>query len=45
MDAGWEEEAGAEAPLSSMEGSVGGGPSKAHLRDSYFERMKDSILL
>lgn len=23
----------------------GGGPSIAHLRDSYFERMKDSILL
>lgn len=30
---------------SRTEGSEGGGPSIAHLRDSYLERMKDSILL
>lgn len=33
------------APDSRTEGSVGGGPSIAHRRDSYLERMKDSILL
>ena len=31
--------------VSSVDGSEGGGPSIAHRRDSYFERMKDSILL
>ena len=35
----------AEAPVSSTDGSAGGGPSSAHLRDSYFERMNDSIFL
>jgi hypothetical protein len=30
---------------SSMDGSAGGGPSIAQRRDSYFDRMKDSILL
>ena len=30
---------------SRIDGSKGGGPSRAHRRDSYFERMKDSILL
>lgn len=30
---------------SRTDGSVGGGPTNAHLRDSYFERMNDSILL
>lgn len=38
--------AGEEEEVSSRtEGSAGGGPSKAHRRDSYLERMKDSILL
>ena len=37
--------AGAGAPLSRTAGSEGGGPSIAQRRDSYFERMKDSILL
>ena len=32
-------------PLSRTEGSTGGEPSKAHLRDSYFDLMNDSILL
>lgn len=40
---------GAETELpelsSKMEGSEGDGPSSAHLRVSYLERMKDSILL
>ena len=31
--------------VSSVDGSDGGGPSIAHRRDSYFERMNDSILL
>ena len=35
----------APEPLSRTDGSAGGGPSSAHLRDSYLERMKDSILL
>jgi hypothetical protein len=30
---------------SNVEGSAGGGPSVAHRRDSYLERMKESILL
>jgi hypothetical protein len=30
---------------SNVEGSSGGGPSFAHRRDSYLERMKESILL
>jgi len=30
---------------SRTEGSAGGRPSSAHLLDSYFDRMKDSILL
>lgn len=30
---------------SRVAGSEGGGPSKAQRRDSYFDRMKDSILL
>lgn len=30
---------------SKPDGSAGGGPSMAHRRDSYFDRMKDSILL
>lgn len=34
-----------EEPLSNVEGSSGGGPSRAQRRDSYLERMKDSILL
>lgn len=33
------------APDSRTEGSVGGGPSMAQRRDSYLDRMKDSILL
>lgn len=33
------------APSSRTDGSDGGGPSFAHLRDSYFERINDSILL
>ncbi len=33
------------APSSSTDGSLGGGPSIAHRLDSYFDRMKDSILL
>ena len=32
-------------PPSKTDGSSGGGPSNAHRRDSYLERMKDSILL
>jgi hypothetical protein len=32
-------------PCSSSAGSAGGGPSIAHLRLSYFDRMNDSILL
>jgi hypothetical protein len=38
---------GAEVPdsFSKIDGSEGGGPSSAHLRDSYLERMNDSILL
>lgn len=38
---------GAEEPdsFSKIDGSAGGGPSSAHLRDSYLERMNDSILL
>lgn len=31
-------------PASSADGSEGGGPSSAHLLDSYLERMYDSIL-
>lgn len=31
--------------LSKKEGSFGGGPSSAQRRDSYFERINDSILL
>lgn len=38
-------EDGAADSLSSVDGSVGGGPSSAHLRDSYFDRIKDSNLL
>lgn len=30
---------------SNVEGSAGGGPSIAHRRDSYLERIKESILL
>ena len=30
---------------SNVEGSVGGGPSTAHRRDSYLERIKESNLL
>ena len=30
---------------SNVEGSAGGGPSTAHRRDSYLERIKESILL
>ena len=30
---------------SSMEGSTGGGPSRAQRLDSYFDRMNESILL
>lgn len=30
---------------SNVEGSAGGGPSTAHRRDSYLERMKESNLL
>lgn len=33
------------APSSRTDGSEGGGPSFAHLRDSYLERMYESILL
>ena len=32
-------------PSSKIDGSEGTGPSIAHRRDSYFDRMKDSILL
>ena len=32
------------ASLSRTDGSAGGGPSIAHRRDSYFDRIKDSIL-
>lgn len=32
-------------PCSSTLGSLGGGPSNAHRRDSYLDRIKDSILL
>lgn len=32
-------------PPSRMAGSEGGGPSRAQRRDSYFDRMNDSILL
>ena len=44
------EEAGVEATgipdsVSKNDGSEGGGPSSAHLRVSYLERMNDSILL
>lgn len=38
-------EDGAADPLSSIDGSVGGGPSSAHLRDSYLDRINDSNLL
>ena len=38
LEAGW-------AGPSRTDGSEGGGPSLAHRRDSYFERIKDSILL
>ena len=38
-------EAALPPPPSSTEGSRGGGPSIAQRRDSYFERMNDSILL
>ena len=41
--AGAGSDTGAES--SRMEGSAGGGPSCAHLRVSYFDRMNDSILL
>jgi hypothetical protein len=34
-----------DGPSSRMPGSEGGGPSRAHRRDSYFDRMNDSILL
>jgi len=37
--------ASAGEPPSRTLGSGGGGPSFAHRRDSYLERMKDSILL
>ncbi len=43
--AGVDSEVDAGVVPSRTEGSEGGGPSIAHLRDSYFERMKDSILL
>ena len=33
------------APSSRIDGSEGGGPSRAHRRDSYLDRMKESILL
>jgi len=36
--------AAVSVPCSKVEGSDGGGPSMAHLRDSYLERMKESIL-
>lgn len=47
MGAGAGAEAGVSCtvPLSSTDGSVGGGPSIAQRRDSYFERMNESILL
>lgn len=35
----------AGCPPSRTPGSEGGGPSRAQRRDSYFDRMKDSILL
>ena len=34
-----------DSPPSRTLGSEGGGPSMAQRRDSYFDRMKDSILL
>ena len=34
-----------DVPSSRMEGSSGGGPSRAQRRDSYFDRIYDSILL
>lgn len=34
-----------DPPDSKTDGSDGGGPSIAHRRDSYFDRMKDSTLL
>lgn len=34
-----------EPPSSRTDGSFGGGPSIAHLFDSYLDRMNDSILL
>lgn len=40
-----ETDAAGEAPFARTEGSVGGGPSRAHLLDSYFDRTNDSILL
>ena len=44
---GWGAGAGASSgtPSSRIEGSEGNGPSIAHRRDSYFDRMNDSILL
>jgi hypothetical protein len=41
----WECNAIDAPPESRTDGSEGGGPSKAHLRDSYLDRMNDSILL
>jgi hypothetical protein len=35
----------AAEPLSSIDGSIGGGPSSAQRLDSYLDRMKDSNLL
>ena len=37
--------AGTSSALSRIDGSSGGGPSLAHLPDSYLERMKESNLL
>jgi len=44
-DTVWEGNATGAPPESRTDGSEGGGPSKAHLRDSYLDRMNDSILL
>ena len=45
-DGGWIVGGGSEPPAESrIDGSSGGGPSIAHLFDSYLERMNDSILL
>jgi hypothetical protein len=48
MEAGEETAAASSAgdwPPSRTLGSEGGGPSRAQRRESYFDRMKDSILL